>query len=231
MARRKHKTKNLPYMKRRQRRELKRQAASANGDTIQAQSTRGDQRRQAATRLTFSSDQVKADDTDATHKGTSSLEKNVLLGNPNTLSVRGGHHQPFVSYNHLTFNANGTGEEHFTLPDASLRANAALGGGRNDHTAPGTFDETICGDYNVFHNQDQEGIRTDCEERRVEVPDEHAATQRNQLGVPKRYLELELDNLSAGTLSLAGKTAKQVCLEATFDFLQKVSGLWYNIHF
>lgn len=142
-----------------------------------------------------------------------------------TLSIRGGHHLPFGSFNALTVNANGTGEEYIALQDASLQAGAALGGGRNDYNAPGRLYETVYDGHNLFHGQDQGGIGIDGEERQVEAPDVRASTKRNELGAHEDYPARKLDDLGVGTLSLAGQTAKQVCLEATFEFLQKVSGL------
>lgn len=203
MARKKAKAKKaLPYVQRKQRRELKKQTASANGATIGAHcngsKTGGDQRHQDARRTTCSTNQLKADKIHLNHKAPSSRKAKNGLGNRDSLNIRGGHHQPFGSFDFVTVNAHGAGDE------------------RNNNVR---FHD----DPDISHRRDQGDIRADRQTRQAEGADEHAGPQANLLNAYTHHSELQLDDLGVVTLSLAGQTAKQICLEATFEFLQKVS--------
>lgn len=199
MARKKAKAKKaLPYVQRKQRRELKKQTASANGATIGAHcnglKTGVDQRRQDARWTTCSTKQLKADKIHLTHKAPSLRKANDGLGNRDSLNIGGSHHQPFGSFDSVTVNAHGASDE------------------RNNNVP---FHD----DPDTSHRRDQGDIRADRQTRQAEGPDE----QGNLLNAYTHHPELQLDDIGVVTLSLAGQTVKQICLEATFEFLQKVS--------
>lgn len=189
---------------RKQRKKMKKQAASANGATFGAHvnglGTGGDQRRQDATRA-FNTNSVKADENDLTHKAPSSRKAWDVLDNLDSHNIRGGHYQPFGSFDSVTVNAHGAGDER--------------NGKVHSHD-----------NLDTSRKRDQGYNRTDRQNRQAEGPDEYSVPQGNLLDACADHPELQLDDLGVVTLSLAGQTAKQICLEAMFEFLKKVSEPW-----
>lgn len=191
---------------RKQRKKMKKQAASANGATFGAHvnglRAGGDQRRQDATH-TSNTTRIKADKNDLPPKVTSSRKAKDVSDNLDSLNIRGGHHQLVGSFDSVTVNAHGAGDE------------------RNNNVL-------FHNDPNISRRRDQGHIQTDRQTRQLKGPDEHACPQQNLLKASSNHPELQLDDLGVLTLSLAGQTAKQICLEATFEFLQKVSEPSWN---
>lgn len=202
MAKKKGEAKALRIAKRKQRRQLKKQAASAKHATVGARvkglRAGGDQLCQGATLTTFNTTQLKAGEINLNHKPPSSCNEKDISNNLDSLNIRGGHHPLFGSFDSVTGNAHSAVDK--------------------------CYDNLLFhDDFNTSCRRDQGDIRANWQNRQAEGPGEHAGPRRNLLDAYPDHLELQLNNIAVVTLSLAGQMAKQICLEAIFEFLQKVS--------
>lgn len=139
---------------------------------------------------------------------------------PGFLNIRGGHQKPFTAFNPSTINDHNAGEEYMTLVDASKGRWIDNKENGNDVTAE--YDEPKYYGVDIFRAFGQRANNLDRRLHQAETPARDVRPQRSLLDVYSDHQELKLDGITVDTLNLAGQVAKQVALEATYEFLQKV---------